>query len=176
MGPYLAMQTMQSSNTLHYYLAWLRCYLADAFLFFKFYFYLDCISSVHSLSRVRLFATPWTSALQAFLSITNSHGLLKLMSIESVMTSNHLILCQPLLLPPSMFSRIRVFSNTSSVLGIRWPKNWNFSFSISPSNEYLDWFPLGLTGWISFQPKWLSSVFSNTMVQKHQFFSTQLSL
>ena len=92
------------------------------------------ISSVHSLSRVQLFATPWTAARQAFLSITNSQNLLKLMSIELVMPSNHLILCHSLL-PPSVFPSIRVFS-IESVLHIRWPKYWNFSFSISPSNEY----------------------------------------
>ena len=92
-------------------------------------------SSVQSLSYVRLFVTPWTAAHQASLSITNSRSLLKLMSIESVMASNHLILCHPLLLPPSIFPSIRVFSN-ESVLRIRWPKYWSFSFSISPSNEY----------------------------------------
>ena len=99
-----------------------------------------------SLSRVRLFATPWTAALQASLSITNSQSLLKLMSIESVMSSNHLILCCPLLLPPSNFPSIRVFSN-ESVLPIRWPKCWSFSFSISPFNEY--------SGLISFRMDWL---------------------
>ena len=93
------------------------------------------LSSVQSLSRVGLFATPWTAARQASLSITNSQSLLKLMSIESVMPSNHLILCHPLLLPPSIFPSIRVFSN-ESVLCIRWPKYWGFSFSISPFNEY----------------------------------------
>ena len=92
-------------------------------------------SSVQLLSHVRLFVTPWTAAHQAFLSITNSQSLLKFMSIESVMPSNHLILCQPLLLPPSIFPSIRVFSN-ESVLCIRWPKYWSFSFSISPSNAY----------------------------------------
>ena len=92
-------------------------------------------SSVQSLSHVRLFVTPWTAARQASLSITNSRSLLKLMSIELVMPSNHLILCYPLLLPPSIFPSIRVFSN-ESVLLIRWPKYWSFSFSISPSNEY----------------------------------------
>ena len=89
---------------------------------------------VQSLSRVRLSATPWTAARQASLSITNSRSLLKLMSIESVMPSSRLILCRPLLLP-SVFPSIRVFSN-ESVLHIRWPKYWSFSFSISPSNEY----------------------------------------
>ena len=92
------------------------------------------IQSVQSLSRVQLFATPWAAAHQASLSITNYRSLLKLMSIESVMPSNHLILCHPLL-PPSIFPSIRVFSN-GSVLRIRWPEYWSFSFSISPSNEY----------------------------------------
>ena len=108
----------------------------------------EFISSVQSLSHVRLFATPWTAARQAFLSITNSWSLLKLMSIESVMPSNYLILCHPLLLLPSIFPSIRVFSN-ESVLGIRWPKDWSFSFNISPSNEYsglnssrMDWLDL----------------------------------
>ena len=91
--------------------------------------------SVQSLSRVRLFVTPWTAARQASLSITNSRSLLKLMSIESVMPCNHLILCRPLLLLPSIFSSIRVFPN-ESVLCIRWPKYGSFSFNISPSNEY----------------------------------------
>ena len=106
------------------------------------------ISSVQLLSHVQLFATPWTAARQASLSITNSQSLLKLMPIESVMPSNHLILCHPLLLPPSIFPKIRVFSN-ESVLHIRWTKYWSFSFSISPSNEYselisftLDWLDL----------------------------------
>ena len=102
-------------------------------------------SSVQSLSRVRLFATPWTAAHQASLSITNSRSLLKLMSFELVMPSNHLILCCPLL-PPSIFPSIRVFSN-ESVLHIRWPKYWRFSFSISPANEY--------SGLISFRMDWL---------------------
>ena len=100
------------------------------------------------LSHVQLFVTPWTVARQASLSITNSRSLLKLMSIELVMLSNHLILCRPLLLLPSIFPSIRVISN-KSVLCIRWPKYWNFSFSISPSNEYsglisfrMDWFDL----------------------------------
>ena len=103
-------------------------------------------SSVHSLSRVQLFAIPWTAACQASLSITSSRSLPKLMSVESVMPFNHLILCRPLLLPPSIFPSIRVFSN-ESVLRIRWPKYWSFSFSISPSNEY--------SGLISFRMDWL---------------------
>ena len=93
------------------------------------------VSSVQSLSRVQLFATQWTAALQASLSITNSWSLLQLLSIELVMPSNHLILCHSLLLPPSVFCSIRIFSN-ESVLHIRWPKYWSFSISISPSNEY----------------------------------------
>ena len=94
-----------------------------------------CISSVQSLSCAQLFATPWSAACQVSLSITNSWSLLKLMSIESVMPSNHLILCHPLLLLPSISPSIRVFSS-ESFLHIRWPKYWSFSFSISPSNEY----------------------------------------
>ena len=106
------------------------------------------ISSVHSLSRVRLFVTPWTAAHQAFLSITDSQSLLKLTCIKSVTPSNHLVLCRPFLLLPSIFPSIRVFSNESA-LCIRWPKYWCFSFSVSPSNEYsglisfrIDWFDL----------------------------------
>ena len=105
-------------------------------------------SSVQSLSSVRVFATPWTAAHQASLSSTNSRSLLKIMSIESVKPSNHLILCRPLLLLSSIFPSIRVFSN-ESVLHIRWPKYWSLSFNISPSNEYsglvffrMDWFAL----------------------------------
>ena len=104
------------------------------------------ISSVQSLSRVWLFVTPWTAAHQASLSITNSRSLLKLMSIELVMPSNHLILCRSLLLLPSIFPSIRVFSNESA-LRIRWPKYWSFSVNISPSNEHL--------GLISYRMDWL---------------------
>ena len=128
---------------------------------------LQLFISVQSLSRVQLFATPWTAVCQASLSITNSQSLLKLMSIESVMPSNNLFLCRPLLLLPSVFPGIRVFSNDSA-LRIRWPKYWSFSFSISASNEY--------SGLISLQSKGLSRVYSNTTVQKHQFFCAQLSL
>ena len=132
-------------------------------------------SSVQLLSHVWLSATSWTPALQASLSVTNSWSLLKLMSIESVMASNHPILCHPLLLLPSIFPSIRVFSN-ESVLHIRWPNYWSFSFSISPSNKY--------SGLVSFRMDWLgllsvqglSRVFSNITVQKHQFFGAQLSL
>ena len=135
----------------------------------NFYF-----SSVQWLSRVRLFVTLWTAAHQAFLSITNSQSLLRLMSIESVMPSNHLILCPPLLLPPSILPSIRVFSN-ESVLHIRWPKYWSSSFNISPSNEYSGLISFRID-WISLQSKGFSRVFSNTTVQKHQFFGAQLSL
>ena len=108
------------------------CIHICASIFFRFF---SLISSVQSLSRVRLFVMPWTVSCQASLSITNSQSLLKLMSIQLVMLSNHLILCHPLLLPPSIFPSIRVFSN-KSVLHIRWPKYCSFSFNISPSNEY----------------------------------------
>ena len=132
-------------------------------------------SSVQLLSCVQLFATPWTAALQASLSITNSWSLLILMSIESMMPSNHIILCHPLLLLPSIFPSIRVFSN-ESVLCIWWPKYWSFSFNISASNEYSGLISLRIDGLISSQSKGLLRVFSNTTVQKHQFFGAQLSL
>ena len=139
------------------------------------------LSSVQLLSRFLLFATPWTAAHQASLSITNSWSLLKLMSIEAVMPSNHLILFHPLLLPPSIFSSIRVFSN-ESVFYIRRPKYWSFSFSISPSNEY--------SGLISFMTDWLDLLAvqgalknllqhhsSKTSILWHSaFFMVQLSL
>ena len=128
---------------------------------------------VQSVSHVLLFAIPWTAAQQASLSITNSQSLLKLISIQSAMQSNHLILCLPLLLP-SIFPSIRVFSNESAVC-IRWPKCWSFSFSISPSNEYSGSISLRID-WFALQSKGLSRVFSNTTVQKHHFFSIQLSL
>ena len=121
------------------------------------------------------FVIPWTAARQASLSITNSWSLPKLMSVELVRPSNHLILCRPLLFLPSIFPSIRVFSNKSA-LHIRWPKYWSFSFNICLSNEH--------SGLISFRMdclnllavQGLARVFSNTTVQKHQFFSTQLSL
>ena len=130
---------------------------------------------VQSVSYVQLFVTPWTAAHQASLSFTISQSLLKFMSIGSVMPSNHLILCHSCLLLPSIFPSIRVFSN-ESVLCIRRPKYWSFSFSIGPSNEYsglisfrIDWFePL--------QSKGLSRVFSNTIVRKDKFFGSQPSL
>ena len=132
-------------------------------------------SSIQWLSRGTLFAIPWTAAHKASLSITTSWRLLRLKSIELVMPSNHLILRHPLLLLPSTYPSIRVFSSESA-LCIRWPKFWSFSSNISPSNEYsvlisfrIDWF-------ISLQSKGISRVFSNTTVQKHQLLGTQLSL
>ena len=127
-------------------------------------------SSVHFLSHVQLFATPWTAACQASLSITNSQSLLKPMSIELVIPSNHLILCL-LLLPPSFFPRIRVFSDESA-LRIRWPKDWSFSFNISPSSEY--------SGLIAFRMDLLDLLTVQgalkSFMQKHQFFCGQFFL
>ena len=123
-------------------------------------------SSVQLLSLVQLFATPWTAARQASLSITNSRSSLRLTSIQSVMPSSYLTLCHPLLLLPPISPSITVFSNESA-LRMRWTKYWSFSFSIIPSKE--------IPGLISLQSKGLSKVFSNTTVQKHQFFSAQLS-
>ena len=131
-------------------------------------------SSVQLLSHVWLFSTPWTAACQAFLFITNSQSSLKLMSIESVMPSNNLILCHPLFLLPSIFPSIRAFSNESG-LHIRWPQYWSLSFSINSSNEYSGLISFR-TGLISLQSKGLSKVFPKTTVQKHQFFDTQLYL
>ena len=142
---------------------------------FRFY-----ICSVQSLTCVQLFATPWTAACQASLSITNSWSLPKLVSIESVMPSNHLIFCRPLLFTPSIFPSIRVFSSESA-LRIRWPKYWSFSFNISPSNEHL--------GLISFRMDWLDllavqgtlkSLFQHhsskaSILQRSAFFTVQLS-
>ena len=128
-------------------------------------------SSVQSLSHVWLF--PRIAAHPTSLSITNSRSSLRLTSIESVMPSSHLILFPLLLLPPIPPS-IRVFSNEST-LHMRWPKYWSFSFSIIPSKEHQGWSPLEWTGWISLQSKGLSRVFSNTTVQKHQFFGAQPS-
>ena len=121
------------------------------------------------------FVTPWTAACQASLSITNSQSLLKLRSIELVMPSNHLILCHLLLLPPSFFPSIRVFSN-ESVLRTRWSKYWSFSFSFSPSNEYSGLIPFRMDWFDILVVQRLSRVFSNITVQKHQFLGAQLSL
>ena len=128
-------------------------------------------SSVQSLSRVRLFATPWIAVRQ---SITNSQSSLKLMSIELVIPSSHPILCRPLLLLPPIPPSIRVFSNEST-LRMRWPKYWSFSFSISPSKERPGLISFRMDRLDSLQSKGLSRVFSNTTVQKHQFFGTQPS-
>ena len=133
------------------------------------------ISSVQLLSRVQLFVTPWTTAHQASLSISNSQILLKLISIKQVIPSNHLTLCHPFLLQPLILHSINVFSN-KSVLHNRWPKYWSLRFSISPSNDYSGLISLTLTGFISLQSKRPSRVFSNTTVLKHQFSGTQLSL
>ena len=130
-------------------------------------------SSVQLLSHVQLFATPWTVARQASLSITNTQSLPKPMSIESVMPSNHLILCHPLLLLPSIFPSIRVFSN-ESVLHIRWPKYWSFNFSISPSNEYSGLISLLLTGLIPYCPR--DSQKSSPALQFESINSLALSL
>ena len=134
----------------------------------------NSISSVQSLSRVQLFATPWIAAHQASLSITNSQSSPKLMCIESMMPSSHLILCRPLLLLPPIPPSIRVFSNVS-ILRMRWPKYWSFSSVLVLPMNTQDWSPLGWTGWISLQSKGLPRVFSSTTVQKHQFFGAQLS-
>ena len=140
----------------------------------QWHFWALSVQSVQSLSCVLLFVTPWTAARKASLSIPNSWSSPKLMSIELVKPYNHLILCCPLLLPPSISPNIRVFSNESA-LRIRWPKYWSFSFNISPSSEHpglisfrMDWLDL-------LQSKGISRVFSNTTVQKHQYFGAQLS-
>ena len=132
---------------------------------------LDMFTSVQLLSHVRLFVTPWTAARKASLSITNSWSLPKLTSIKSVIPSNHLILCCPFFLLPSIIPSIRVFSN-ESLLCIRWPRYWSFSFSISPPNEY--------SGLISFRIDWLNLLAVQgtlkSTVQNNQFFDPQLSL
>ena len=125
-------------------------------------------SSVQSLSRVQLFATTWTAACQASLSITNSQSSLKFMSIELVMPSHHLILCRPHLLSPSIFPSIRVFPN-ESVLRVRWPKYWSFNFSISPSNEY--------SGLISFRMDWLDLLaVQGTLKSLLEYHSSKVSI
>ena len=143
-------------------------------------------SSVQSLSRGQLFETPWTAVHQASLSIANSWSLPKPMSIDLVMPSNHLILCHPLLLIPSIFPSIKVFSFLFFFFSRSFQMSQLFasgglSIGVSASTSVLpmntqDWSPLGWTGWISLQSKGLSRVFSNTTVQKHQFFRAQLSL
>ena len=131
-------------------------------------------SSVQSFSCVRLFATPWITVHQASLSINNPRSSPKLTSIESVMPSSHLILCRPLLLLPPIPPSIRVFS-IESILRMKWPKYWSFSFSIRPSNEHPGLISFRMDWLDSLQSKGLSRVFSNITVQKHQYFSAQLS-
>ena len=131
-------------------------------------------SSVQLFSRVQLFATPWITACQVSLSMSNSQSSPKLMPIELVMPSSHLILCHPIHLLPPIPPSIRIFSNESTLL-MRWAKYCSFSHNMSPSSEHQDWSPLGWTGWISLQSKGLSRIFSNTKIQKHQFFDAQLS-
>ena len=138
------------------------------------------IAVVQSLSYVQLFATPWTAAHQASLSVINSQSLLKLMSIELVMPSNHLILCRPLLLLPSIFPNIRVFSN-EWVLHIRWPQYWSFSFSIRPSNKYsglisfsIDWFDLLAVLGVLKSLFWHHSL-KAAILWRSAFFTVQLS-
>ena len=155
-----ALFLIESENNLMKFLFFLRLYLKDSCQsftlrsFMVIYVYVCTyikftfsISSVQLLSHVQLFATPWTAACQASLSITNSQSLLKLMSIELVMPSNHLILYCPLLLLPSIFPSIRVIGNNESVLRIRWPKYWSFCFNISPSKDH--------PGLISFRMDWV---------------------
>ena len=136
--------------------------------------YWSGFSSVQLLSRIQLFVTLWTAACQASLSITNSRSLPKPMSIKSVMPSNHLILCRPHLLP-SIFPSIRVFQMSQLFTSRGQSIGISASTSVLPMNTQ-DWSPLGWTGWISLRSKGLSRVFSNTTVQKHQFFSAQLAL
>ena len=157
-------------------------YYCYVFLIYFLSFWSSCRCWCHchcsvTKSHIQLFATPWTAACQAPLSYTISWSLLTFMSIDSVILSNHLILCYPLFLLPSVFPSIGVFSNESA-LHISWPKDWSFSFSISPSRtEYSRLvFFLGFAGLISFQLKGLSRVFSSTTIWKHQFFGAQPSL
>ena len=150
-------------------------YLKSPHKYYLLIFHVLQFSSVQSLSLVRLFATPWTTACQASLSITNSQSPPRLMSIESVMPSNHLILCRPLLLLPSIFPNIgsfqmsQLFASGGQCIGVL------ASTSVLPMNTQ-DWSPLEWTGWISLQSKGLSRVFFNTTVQKHHFFGTKLYL
>ena len=132
--------------------------------------------SVQSLSHFQLFATPRTAAHQASLSIPNSQSFLRLMSTESVAPSRHLVLCCHLLLSPTIFPSIRIFSNESVLSISHWPNYWSFSFSSSPSSEYSGLVSFSMNWWDSLLSKGLSRISSNTTVQKHQFFSAQLSL
>ena len=147
-----------------------------SFTFFVPHSQYHIVVIVQSLSCVWLFATPWTAACQASLSFTVSWSLLKLMSIDSVMPSNHLIFCCPLLLLLSIFLSIRVFSLNESAPHIRWSKYWSFSFSSSPSNEYSGLISFRIDCLNSLLFNGLSRVFSSTTIQKHQFFGSQLAL
>ena len=154
---YLPSLYYQMSKILNFaFLQWIFC------ICIFFHTKIICFGSVQSLSCVWLFTTPWTTARQASLSITNSGSLLKLIPIKSVMPSNHLILCCPLLLLPSIFPSIRVFSN-ESVLHIRWPKCWASALASVLPVDVQDWSPLGFTALISLQSKGISRVFSNTI-------------
>ena len=158
LGPLKKKQKQKQNSSLYFYLIPRRAAVQFS------YIYISSVQFSSSLSHVWLFATPWTAARQASLSITNSQSLLKLMPTELVMPSNHLILCRPLLLPPSIFPSIRIFSNKSA-LHIRWPSiGASASTSVLPVSIQ-DWFPFQWTGWISFQSKGLSRVFSNTTNQ-----------
>ena len=150
----------------------IKCCLCDTDYFKSLWCYLVV---VQLLSCVQLFATPWTAALQASLSSAVSRSLLKLIAIESVMPSNHLILCRPLLFLPSIFPSIRSFPMCQLFTSAGQSVGASASTSVLPMNTQ-DWSPLGWTGWISLQSKGLSRVFSNTTVQKHQFFGAQPSL
>ena len=138
-------------------------------MFVSFFRFFSLVVVIQSLSCVWLFLTPWTDAHQASLFFIISQNLLKFMSIESVILSNHFILCHPLLLLPSVFPSIRIFFSESS-LWIRWPKSLSFASVLSVNIQ--DWFSLELTGLISLQSRGLSRVFSSTTVWKHQFFGT----
>ena len=137
---------------------WIRSYWASENTLYGLQF-----SSVQSHNRIRLFATPWTAAGQTFLSITNSRSSLKLVSIELVMPSSHLVLCCPLSLFPSIFPSIRVFSNKSAHYS-RWPKYWSFTSASVPPINIQGWFSIGSTRWISLQSKGLSGVFISTIM------------
>jgi len=171
MKPCICFESCLSSNWYHLiYFSFLKPWADNGSVQF---------SSIQSLSHVGPFATPWTAARQAFLSITNSRSLLKLISFKSVMPSNHLILCHPLLLPPSIFPSIRLLikktpNKESFQMSQFFPLGGqgtgiSISASVLPMNIQ-DWSPLGWTGWISLQSKGLSRVFFNTTFQKHQFF------
>ena len=170
LAKYLSLLSMLSLMSGFHSVWFPYCIVGSDLLIFCWRFlhvYLSRINSVQSLSRIRFFATPWTAARQTSLSITNSWSLLKLISSESVMPSSHLILCRPLLLLPSIFPSIRVFSD-EPVLCIRWPKYWSFSFSISPSTKYSELIAFEMDSLDLHAVQGISKVFFNTTVQKHQ--------